>query len=135
VATLLAGAGLGLASVATPAVALGLAAFLIAAGSGLSHPALLAHAARLLPQAPGRATAGFYLGFDVGIGLGSWLLGGALQVAGLGGLYGLAALLVALSLPLGPVLARQLRAALPAPQVVVTRDQPEGGSVDVARSP
>jgi predicted MFS family arabinose efflux permease len=111
VATLLVTTGLGLASVATATVALGLAAFLVASGSGLAHPALLAHAARLLPGAPGRASAGFYLGFDLGIGLGSWLFGGVLQVAGLGGLYGVAALLVALSLPLGLVLARQARAA------------------------
>jgi hypothetical protein len=32
----------------------------------------------LLPQALGRATATFYLGFELGIGIGSWLLGGVL---------------------------------------------------------
>jgi MFS family permease len=109
VAALLMGAGLGLAAVADTVVWLGLAAFLIAAGGGLFHPALIAHHARLLPGEPGRASAGFYLGFDLGLGLGSWLLGVVLQVAGLGGMYGAAALLVALSLPLGPVLARQVR--------------------------
>lgn len=108
-ASLLLLAGLGLAAVAILPLGLALAAVLVAAGSGLSHPALLAHHARLLPGAPGRASAGFYLGFDLGIGLGSWLVGAALQLAGLTGLYGAAALLVALSLPLIPALARQVR--------------------------
>jgi predicted MFS family arabinose efflux permease len=119
VAALLMMAGLGLAAVAATPLGLGLAAALVASGSGLSHPALLAHHARLLPGAPGRASAGFYLGFDLGIGLGSWLVGAALQVAGLAGLYGAAALLVALSLPLIPALARQAR---PAPAAATAGD-------------
>lgn len=78
------------------------AAILIAAGSGLFHPALLAHHAALLSDAPGRASAAFYIAFDLGIGLGSWLCGAALQVAGLPGLYWTAAGLVAAVLPLAP---------------------------------
>lgn len=86
---------------AVPAwLALSVATLLVAAGSGIFHPALIAHHAALWPDAPGRATAAFYVGFDLGIGLGSWLFGLALQLGGLSALYGLAALLVALSLPL-----------------------------------
>lgn len=98
-----------------PSVSLGLAAALIAVGSGLSHPALLAHHAAMLPAAPGRASAAFYLGFDLGIGLGSVLFGVALQLAGLRGLYGVAALLVLAALPLVPLLARQRRASAEVP--------------------
>ncbi|MCU0491445.1 MAG: MFS transporter [Chloroflexaceae bacterium] len=71
------------------------ATLLIASGGGLFHPALLAHHARLLPGEPGRATAGFYVGFDMGIGAGSWLLGLVLQWWGLVGMYLAAAAVVA----------------------------------------
>jgi len=98
--------GLALAAVATTVFWLGLAAMLIAAGGGLFHPVLIAHHARLLPGEPGQATAGFYLGFDLGIGLGSWLLGAVLDVGGLFWMYVLATVLVALTLPLLPILAR-----------------------------
>jgi predicted MFS family arabinose efflux permease len=69
------------------------AAALIATSGGLFHPALIADHATLLPDAPGRATAAFYLAFDLGIGLGSWLFGFMLQLAGLPGLYWTAAAL------------------------------------------
>jgi predicted MFS family arabinose efflux permease len=82
------------------------APILIASGSGLFHPALIAHHAALLPEAPGRATAAFYVAFDLGIGLGSWLFGFALELAGLPGLYWTAAALAALVLPLAPTLTR-----------------------------
>jgi predicted MFS family arabinose efflux permease len=104
-------AGLALAAVGVAAGWLMLAALLVAAGSGLYHPALLAHHAALLPGAPGRASAAFYVGFDLGIGLGSWLFGLALQQAGVAGLYGLAAAIALAALPLAPVLARLRRAA------------------------
>lgn len=107
VAALLLAAGLGLLALGGPSPVAALAAVLVAAGSGLAHPALLAHHAALLPGAPGRASAAFYLGFDLGIGLGSLLFGAALELAGLAGLYGLAALLALLALPLAPLLARQ----------------------------
>jgi predicted MFS family arabinose efflux permease len=102
-------AGLGLLAVATPPVGQIMAVLLVAAGSGLSHPALLAHHAALLPAEPGGASAAFYIGFDLGLGLGSALFGAALQLGGLGGLYGVAAALSAGALPLAPSLARQLR--------------------------
>ncbi|MDP8924681.1 MAG: MFS transporter [Chloroflexota bacterium] len=99
--------GLALTAVATTPAWLGLAAVLVACGSGLFHPVLIAHHARLLPGAPGRASAAFYLGFDLGIGLGSWLLGVVLEASGLTWLYAAAALLIVATGPLIPVLARQ----------------------------
>ncbi|MFN8633912.1 MAG: MFS transporter [Chloroflexota bacterium] len=98
--------GLGFASIAWAPIWLGLASFVIAVGSGLFHPVLIALHARLLPDAPGQATAGFYLGFDLGIGLGSWLLGAVLDVAGLTALFLVAALLVLLTVPLLPAVTR-----------------------------
>src|SRR5262245_156445 len=92
--------GLGLIAASADTGWLTVAPLLIAAGSGLFHPALIAHHAALLPEAPGRATAAFYIGFDLGIGGGSWLLGFALEVAGLGGLYWTAAALALAVVPL-----------------------------------
>jgi predicted MFS family arabinose efflux permease len=106
-AILLAG-GLGLSAFASSALWLGLAAFSIAAGSGLFHPVLIAHHARLLPGEPGQATAGFYLGFDLGIGLGSWLFGAVLDLAGLTWLFLTAALLILATIPLLPSLVAPL---------------------------
>jgi predicted MFS family arabinose efflux permease len=105
-ASLLMIVGLSLAALTSGLVGLALAALLTAAGGGLFHPALLAYLANLLPGTPGRASAAFYLGFDLGIGLGSWLFCALHQVAGLTGLYSCAALLVALVLPLLPRLSR-----------------------------
>jgi predicted MFS family arabinose efflux permease len=92
---------LGYAVVAVVADPLPLAAasLVLAAGAGLFHPALIAHHAALLPGAPGRATAAFYVGFDLGIGAGSWLFGVVLELAGVGALYWVAAGLVALAIP------------------------------------
>jgi predicted MFS family arabinose efflux permease len=98
--------GLGLIAAGPPIPILLLAIVLIAYGSGTSHPTLLAHHAALLPQTPGLATAAFYIGFDLGIGLGSWLYGVLLQEAGISGLYSGAALIVALILFLTPRLER-----------------------------
>lgn len=98
--------GLMLAALGTNVVVLAAAALLIAAGGGLFHPVLIAHHSRLLPAEPGQATAGFYLGFDLGIGLGSWLLGAVLDVGGLFWMYVTATLLVAGTLPLLPLLTR-----------------------------
>jgi predicted MFS family arabinose efflux permease len=100
-----ASSGLLVAVLAGPAPLL-VAPVLIAAGSGLFHPALIAHHAALLPDAPGRASAAFYVAFDLGIGLGSWLFGFALQIAGLPGLYWTATVLVVAVLPLAPKLVR-----------------------------
>jgi predicted MFS family arabinose efflux permease len=106
---ILLGSGLGLAAVSATPLWLGLASLVIATGSGLFHPVLIALHARLLPEAPGQATAGFYLGFDLGIGLGSWLLGAVLDVAGLTWLFLTAAVLVLLTVPLLPVLTAAAR--------------------------
>lgn len=89
---------------AGPVVALACA--LIAAGGGMFHPALIAHHAALLPGAPGRATAAFYLAFDLGIGGGSWVCGLALEAAGLPGLFSIAAAMAALALPMSLGLRR-----------------------------
>ncbi len=103
------GSGLGLAAFAATPFWLGLASLVVATGSGLFHPVLIAHHARLLPDAPGQATAGFYLGFDLGIGLGSWLLGAILDAAGLTWLFLTAAALILATVPLLPALVAPLR--------------------------
>lgn len=67
------------------------AAFM-AAGSGVAHPALIALCVDRMPDNErGRATASFYLAFDLGIGMGNWLLGPVLGSLGLVGMYLLAA--------------------------------------------
>ena len=77
----------GLAAAAGMPLLVGSAA-LMGIGSGISHPALIAICVDRMPSTQrGRATAGFYLAFDLGIGLGSWLLGLILDTAGLTGLY------------------------------------------------
>ncbi|RLT45454.1 MAG: MFS transporter [Chloroflexi bacterium] len=67
-------------------------AALMAAGSGVAHPALIALCVdRMADSERGRATASFYLAFDLGIGMGNWLLGPVLGSFGLTGMYLLAA--------------------------------------------
>lgn len=98
--------GLGLIATAPPVPLLLLAVLIIAGSAGILHPIILAHHVALLPGRAGQATATFYIGFDLGIGLGSWLFGMLLQVAGLSGLYLGAALIVLLMLPLVAQLAQ-----------------------------
>jgi predicted MFS family arabinose efflux permease len=86
-----------------------IAPVLIAVSGGLFHPTLIAHHAALLPETPGRASAAFYVAFDLGIGLGSWLFGLMLQLAGLAGLYWCAAALAVCVLPLAGALSRSAR--------------------------
>jgi predicted MFS family arabinose efflux permease len=81
----------------------------IAISGGLFHPALIARHAALLPEAPGRASAAFYVAFDLGIGLGSWLLGFALQLGGVAGLYWTAAGLAGAALLVSPALRERSR--------------------------
>ena len=50
----------------------------------------------------GRASAAFYIAFDSGIGVGSWIFGIVLQFAGVMGLYWVAAAIAAAALPLAP---------------------------------
>ncbi|MCX6050104.1 MAG: MFS transporter [Chloroflexi bacterium] len=69
------------------------ATLLVAAGGGILHPLLMALHVRTMPEAMrGRAVATFYLGFDLGNGLGTWLLGFVWQAWGLTTLLGIAAL-------------------------------------------
>ncbi|MBV9172839.1 MAG: MFS transporter [Chloroflexi bacterium] len=83
----------------------------VAISGGLFHPALIARHAALLPEAPGRASAAFYVAFDLGIGVGSWILGLALQLAGVSGLYWTAAGLAVIAVVLSPALrARRVTA-------------------------
>jgi predicted MFS family arabinose efflux permease len=81
-----------------------IAPVLVAMSGGLFHPTLIAHHAALLPDTPGRASAAFYIAFDLGIGLGSWLFGLMLQLAGVPGLYWSAAVLAVCVLPLAAAL-------------------------------
>jgi predicted MFS family arabinose efflux permease len=106
VTALLMAGGLALFAVAA-APALLVPATLLVAASGLFHPALIAHHAALLPDAPGQASAAFYVGFDLGIGLGSLILGAALEAAGVTGLYAAAAAFALAVLALVPAIARQ----------------------------
>ncbi len=69
------------------------ATMLIAVGGGILHPLLMAQHVTLMPdEMRGRAVSTFYLGFDLGNGLGVWVLGFALQGWGFSALFGLAAL-------------------------------------------
>lgn len=91
--TLMMVVGMGLFAVATMQIELFAAAALVAYGSGILHPALIAiHVERAAPDVRGHAIAVFYLGFDLGIGLGAWALGLVLQGYGFVGLYTVAAL-------------------------------------------
>ena len=100
-------AGLLVAAVGTSLPLLIIAAALIAAGGGFFHPMLIAHHVTLLPARPGWAVACFYFGFDVGIGVGAWLLGVALDLSGLTALYIAAAALTLATLAFIPALVRQ----------------------------
>lgn len=66
------------------------AAALTASGGGVFHPALIAIHVDTI-EARGKATAAFYLAFDVGIGVGAWLLAPVLEYAGIGVMYAVAA--------------------------------------------
>lgn len=66
------------------------AAALTASGGGVFHPALIAiHVDSI--EARGKATAAFYLAFDLGIGVGAWVLAPILEYAGIGVMYAVAA--------------------------------------------
>ncbi len=68
-------------------------------GGGILHPLLMAQHVEYMPVAQrGRAVATFYLGFDLGNGIGAWLLGVVLQLWGLTPLFALAALVSALGI-------------------------------------
>lgn len=103
--------GLVVAAVGHSALILIGAAALIAAGGGFFHPMLIAHHVAMLPERPGWAVACFYFGFDVGIGVGAWLLGAVLNGWGLAALFYAATMLTLLTIPTVPRLVRQRRDA------------------------
>jgi len=111
IAALLMAVGLAVAAIGYTLPLLILAAALIATGGGFFHPMLIAHHIALLPGRPGWAVACFYFGFDLGIGVGAWILGAFLDGWGVAALFYAAAMLTLATLPLVPQLARQ-RAAM-----------------------
>ena len=105
----------GLAAASGMPLLVGSAA-LMGIGSGISHPALIAICVDRMPSAQrGRATAGFYLAFDLGIGVGSWLLGLVLNGMGLTGLYIAASVVSVISAFTAPLLTTS----------ATTQEQPE----------
>jgi predicted MFS family arabinose efflux permease len=75
------------------------ATILVAAGGGILHPLLMARHVTLMPEKMrGRAVSTFYLAFDLGNGIGVWVLGFVLQRYGLAALYAVAAAVAALGL-------------------------------------
>jgi MFS family permease len=80
----------GLASLAVaPSLLAGIAgSALVAFGGGVLHPALItAHIEALPERRHGFAVAVFYLGFDGGIGLGSWLLAPLFAFVGVASMF------------------------------------------------
>ena len=75
---------------------------LVGVGSGILHPALIAVHVDALPTERGRAVSDFYLAFDLGLGIGAWIMAPALQWFGITGLYVVAAVLSALGFLLVP---------------------------------
>lgn len=74
-----------------------LAAMCVAAGSGLQTGLLMTlHVEALPAEARAQGVAFYYLGFDLGIGGGAWLLAPVLQTFGIGGLYTAAAIIALL---------------------------------------
>ena len=95
----------GFAFTNSPAL-LCLNALLLAISSGVLHPTLIAlHVEHSAANECARATSLFYLGFDLGIGLGAWALAPVLQWQGLTSLY----LVAACSMMMGIVLLQLLR--------------------------
>lgn len=109
IAALMMAVGLALAAFSYTLSPLVVAAALIAAGGGFFHPMLIAYHVTMLPGRPGWAVACFYFGFDVGIGVGAWLLGAVLELWQLEGLFLVAALLTLAALPLFPHLTQRPR--------------------------
>ena len=81
---------------ATDVWGLCVAAVLTASSGGVWHPALIAIHVDSIAQR-GRATAAFYLAFDLGIGMGTWMLAAALQYAGIGAVFAMAAAITLLA--------------------------------------
>lgn len=68
-------------------------AVIFAIGAGTLHPLLIAiHVGRVSADERGRASAVFYFGFDLGIGMGAWVFSPILQWYGMTGLFLVAAI-------------------------------------------
>jgi predicted MFS family arabinose efflux permease len=66
--------------------------FIFAVGAGTLHPMLIAiHVGNVSDNERGRASAVFYFGFDLGIGMGAWIYSPIFQGFGMTGLFLLAA--------------------------------------------
>jgi predicted MFS family arabinose efflux permease len=90
---------------ATPALIL--AALLIAAGGGTQTPMLIRiHVERTPENARGRAVAWYYLGFDLGMSSGAWLLAPALEWLGISTLFLVAAAVACSGIALAGLLNR-----------------------------
>jgi MFS family permease len=102
-ATLLMASGLAVFAIADQMWLLLVAAALTAVGGGIFHPALIAIHVDSIPER-GRATAAFYLAFDLGIGLGAWFLSPILDSFGFTAFFlaGAAITLLAI-LPVGSI--------------------------------
>lgn len=110
-AFLIMAAGLVIFALATSMPLLLVAAACVAAGGGILHPAFIAiHVERMTTGARGRAVGFFYLGFDLGVGLGAWVLSPILQTFGLTGMY----LFAALATACGVLLVRRVALRVPA---------------------
>lgn len=84
--------GLLLLAVTSTTLPLLAAALLIAFGGGTQTPTLIRlHVERTPADARGRAVAWYYLGFDLGIGSGAWLLAPVLQWRGISAMFMVAA--------------------------------------------
>jgi len=98
--------GLAGFAVAGSQVSLWMAALIFSVGSGIVHPSLIAiHVERTPRDERGRAAAAFYLGFDLGVGVGTWVLAPIFQRWGLDGLYLVAAAAVIPGTFLAPAIA------------------------------
>ncbi|MCI0599431.1 MAG: MFS transporter [Beijerinckiaceae bacterium] len=81
-------AGLCFLAMAGTPIAVLVGAGLVAVGSGVLHPGLIATAVDLMPEAErGRAISNIYLSFDLGIGIGAWALTPAFEWFGAEGLF------------------------------------------------
>ncbi len=112
VAFLVMAAGLAIFALAYSLPLLLIGAACVAAGGGILHPAFIAiHVERMTETERGRAVGFFYLGFDLGVGLGAWVLSPILQNFGLTGMYLFAAVATACGVLLVRRVALRLQAA------------------------
>ena len=108
------------ATSATPALIM--AAMLIAAGGGTQTPMLIRiHVERTPETARGRAVAWYYLGFDLGIGSGAWLLAPALEWLGISMMFLVAVTVVCVGIALVGLLGRAPRHDLSASEATLAR--------------